>query len=253
VSADGRRIIKQGDLIVIRPQVWHGYDRTRNLTIINCLFQKRLLQRFAPLLADVEGSFDLFRRPARRPEQEAPAVLHVRPAQRPALVDRFERIMAEQRQRANGWQAAITAALLDILVATARLRRHQALANEPVKPTGRTDQAVLDIVTHLESSYTQPVRLDDLAARITLSPAHLSRHFGRRMGMGIVEFVHRLRCEEACRLLRWSEESIGRIAMRVGYDEIAYFSRCFRRQIGQSPRQYRRESRGLEPVRNDSH
>jgi AraC family L-rhamnose operon transcriptional activator RhaR len=249
VSAEGRRRIVPGDLIVIRPQVWHGYDRTRNLTIVNCLFTKRMLQRFAPLLEEVEGSFELFRRPARRPEHEAPAVLHARPAQRPALVERLERIMSEQRTRANGWQAAISAALLDILVMTARLHRQQLTTiSAPAKAPGRTDQAVLDTVTHLESSYAQTIRLDELASRVNFSPAHLSRHFSRQMGMGVVEFAHRLRCEEACRLLRWSDEPVGRIATRVGYDEIAYFSRCFRRQIGQSPRQYRRESRGLDPV-----
>jgi AraC-like DNA-binding protein len=62
--------------------------------------------------------------------------------------------------------------------------------------------------------------------------------------MGIVEFVHRTRAEEACRLLRMTEDPVGRIASRVGYDEIAYFSRCFRGQIGQSPRAYRRAWHG---------
>src|SRR5581483_11223717 len=161
-----------------------------------CLFHKRLLQRFTPLLEDVEGSFELFRRPARRPEQEAPTVLHARPAQRPGILERLERIMSEQRHQTNGWQAAATAALLDILVTTARLR-HQQRAGAPAPPTpiragsggaARTRQAVFDTITHLESFYTQHVSLDELANRVALSPAHLSRHFSRQMGMGVVEF-----------------------------------------------------------------
>ena len=130
-------------------------------------------------------------------------------------------------------------ALLDILVTAARLSRQQ-LPDAPVRLAGRTNQAVLDTATYLEAHFTQPVHLDDLARRVDLSPAHLSRSFARRMGMGIIEFVHQLRCEEACRLLRCTDEPIGRIAVRVGYDEIAYFSRRFRRQTGQSPREYAR-------------
>jgi AraC-like DNA-binding protein len=54
-----------------------------------------------------------------------------------------------------------------------------------------------------------------------------------------VQFVHHIRAEEACRLLRFTNEPVTAIAGKVGYDEIAYFSRCFRAQIGRSPRQYR--------------
>lgn len=105
------------------------------------------------------------------------------------------------------------------------------------------EQAVLDVASHLELHFAQPVALHDLAGRVNVSPAHLSRNFGRHMG--IVEFVHQLRCEEACRLLRCTSMPIGQLGLRVGYGEVAYFSRCFRRQTGQSPREYR--SRAGEP------
>ena len=46
--------------------------------------------------------------------------------------------------------------------------------------------------------------------------------------------------DRLAQLSRYTDEPIKRIAARVGYDEIAYFSRCFRNQVGQSPRAYRR-------------
>lgn len=242
MTTEATRRLRPGDLIVIRPQVWHAYRRPRQFTIINCLFDKRLIQHLAPLLAPAEGTFELFRRPSRRSRQEAPTVLHLRPAQRPAMLERLERIITEQREQTNGWQAAAVAALLEVLVTIARLSRQQ-LSDQEVKLADRSDQAVLETASHLEANYTQPVQLADLARRVHLSPAHLSRSFSQRMGMGIVEFVHQLRCEEACRLLRWSDQPISRIAITVGYDEIAYFSRCFRRQIGHSPRDYARRFR----------
>jgi AraC family L-rhamnose operon transcriptional activator RhaR len=241
-SAEGTRRLSPGDLIVIRPQVWHGYGNTRNLTIINCLFHKRIMQRLNPILEDIDGAFELFRKPAGRTHREPPAVLHVRPAQRPAIVEPLEQILAEQQTRSNGWQASCAAALLEILVTIARLVRHQ-LPAPAAQESGRTTRAVFDTVAYLEATFDQPARLDELADRVGLSPAHLSRSFSRQMGMGIVEFVHRLRCEEACRLLRCTNDPIARIATRVGYDEIAYFSRCFRQHVGQSPRRYRQETR----------
>jgi transcriptional regulator GlxA family with amidase domain len=144
----------------------------------------------------------------------------------------------EQTGREGGWQAAAAASLLDLLVLVARLRRETA-HEPPVELSDRADRAVLDTVAHLEAHYDGAPRLADLARRVRISPGHLSRCFGQRMGMGVIDFVHRLRTEEACRLLRWTDAAVGEIASRVGYAEVAYFSRCFSKHMGQSPSEYR--------------
>ncbi len=190
-------------------------------------------------MTKVEGAFELYRRRVPEPRRTPPTVLHAGPAERAVLLARLQSIITEQHQRRNGWEAAATAALLDLLVGIARLTgRHST--DPPPRLPHHSEQAVLDIAAHLEMHFTETAHLDALAERVDLSPAHLSRSFSRRMGMGIVEYVHRLRAEEACRLLQCTTDPIAEIAMRVGYDEIAYFSRCFRAQIGQSPREYRR-------------
>jgi len=57
-----------------------------------------------------------------------------------------------------------------------------------------------------------------------------------------------VRMEEACRLLRQTGRSITDVAGQVGYNEIAYFSRRFRSEVGLSPRQYRAtKTTGIEP------
>lgn len=238
VTVEAPRRLRPGDLIVIRPQVWHGYRQTQRLCIINCLFDKRVVQRLNPWLAHVPGTLELYRQPSRRTRREAPLVLHLRPSQRPALIQALERILVEQRDKSPGWEAAAGAALLDVLVQTARCFAQESPAQQ-ARLSNITDQVVLESVSYLEERYNQPISLTALAQRAGMSAPYLSRCFSRRMGMGVVEFVHLLRCEEACRLLLCSNQSIGRIATVVGYQEIAYFSRCFRRHTGQSPRAYR--------------
>jgi AraC family transcriptional regulator, L-rhamnose operon transcriptional activator RhaR len=244
-TVEGIRKLRPGDVIVIRPQIWHGYRSSRGLSIINCLIDSLLMQRLGPLLAQVSGAFELLRQRPRDPRRTPPTVLHASPAQRAVLQARLETIMAEQRTRVDGWQSAATAALLDALVLVARLGHGQAQAPAPVEAIGdRSEQAVMQVATLLETHYAEPVSLEDLAQHVHLSPGHLSRSFSRRMGMGIVQYVHRIRAEEACRLLRFTDEPIARIASRVGYDEIAYFSRCFRAQMHQSPMEYRKALQG---------
>jgi transcriptional regulator GlxA family with amidase domain len=98
---------------------------------------------------------------------------------------------------------------------------------------------VLHAAHHIETHVAEPLTLQSLAQRAGVSGAHLSRSFKKRMGMGVVDYMHRLRTEEACRLLRLTELPITAIALRLGYGEIAYFSRCFKVYTGQSPRAYR--------------
>ncbi len=238
-TAAGVQKLRPGDVIVIRPQIWHAYHEPRDLTIINCLIDAQVMHRLGTMLTSVPGAFELYQR--RIPEQSRtpPVVLHASPAERAALLGRLQSIMLEQRQQQSGWEAAAMAGLLDVLVGIIRLTGSRP-GDPPSRLPQHSEQAVLDVASYLESHYAEAVHLDALAARVDLSPAHLSRCFSKRMGMGVVEYMHRLRAEEACRLLRCTGDSISDIALRVGYEEIAYFSRCFRAQIGQSPRDYRR-------------
>lgn len=237
-TATGVQKLRPGDVIVIRPQIWHAYREPRDLTIINCLIDGHVMHRIGTMLTRVTGAFELYQR--RLPEQGStpPVVLHASPAERAALLARLQRIILEQHQQRNGWEAVATAALLDVLVGIIRLMEPRTAEAAPRLPR-LSEQAVLDIASYLELHFADSVHLDALARRVDLSPAYLSRCFSKRMGMGLIEYVHRLRAEEACRLLQCTGDSIADIGLRVGYDEIAYFSRCFRVQMGHSPREYR--------------
>lgn len=238
VTVNGNRSLHAGDLIVIRPQIWHAYQNTKKLTLINCLFDDKLIRRFDDLLRSVPGSFDLFRKRSPKPRSDPPTVLRCPPAKRASLLNHLELIMTEHDNQTPGWQLAVTADLLDILLITARLWSQQD-KGQPAALPPRAQRAVLDTALYLERNYTQAVDLDKLARQAHLSKYHLSRSFTQRMGMSIVQYTHRLRIEQACRQLRFTDLSITKIAADLGYNEIAYFTRCFSHQMGTSPSVYR--------------
>ncbi len=55
-----------------------------------------------------------------------------------------------------------------------------------------------------------------------------------------LEYVHALRIEEAKQMLEAGEEPIETIALEVGYEDAAFFSRLFKRKVALSPAQYRK-------------
>jgi AraC-like DNA-binding protein len=96
----------------------------------------------------------------------------------------------------------------------------------------------------LQRDWMRPRRLDELAAAAGLSTAHYSSLFRKHTGFAPIDFLIRLRVRHACRLLDTTTLAVARIAAEVGYDDPYYFTRCFRRVMGCSPREYRKVPKG---------
>jgi AraC family L-rhamnose operon regulatory protein RhaS len=63
--------------------------------------------------------------------------------------------------------------------------------------------------------------------------------FKKETGQTVVEMVHNIRIEKAKQFLIESDEKVINVAMKVGYDDPAFFSRLFRRVVGCSPGKYK--------------
>ncbi len=97
-----------------------------------------------------------------------------------------------------------------------------------------------DIIDFIEKNYAEEISLAHLADRAGCSPSHFSRLFSREVGMPVSEFINRARIRKACLLLRRGDRSISDIAYDVGYNNISFFNRYFRKLMNMTPREYRK-------------
>lgn len=98
---------------------------------------------------------------------------------------------------------------------------------------------IRDLKEYLSTHYSDAVTLDLFAAKYGLSAGHLSRLFSQTCGVTLFEYLNRLRIEKACRLLKESGLPVIDIAGAVGYNNLSFFNRYFRRVTGMTPRDYR--------------
>jgi AraC-like DNA-binding protein len=85
----------------------------------------------------------------------------------------------------------------------------------------------------------QPWTLSDLGRRVGLGRSAFAARFTKLVGQSMQRYVIERRMAEAAFLLETSDESIARIANRVGYETAAAFSKLFHRHNEQSPGRYR--------------
>ncbi len=138
-------------------------------------------------------------------------------------------------------------AVPELISASLMLRSALNLAAHAVRtggPTRSASERIAAVRDHLRESLAQPHRLGALAAAAGLSVPHFCTLFRRLTGYAPIDFLIRHRVQAACRLLDTTDQSIAAIAAEVGYEDPYYFTRCFRRVIGSSPRAYRRITKG---------
>ena len=73
-----------------------------------------------------------------------------------------------------------------------------------------------------------------------LAPTTFARRFKKATGFGPMEYVHRVRVEEAKKKLESGNEVVENIGFDVGYEDPASFRRVFKRKVGLTPSGYRR-------------
>ena len=71
------------------------------------------------------------------------------------------------------------------------------------------------------------------------------RRFTKATGMAPLEYVHRLRIEEAKQMLETGDAPVEAVAAEAGYQDASFFGRLFRRRVGLTPAQYRRRFSSL--------
>lgn len=97
------------------------------------------------------------------------------------------------------------------------------------------------ILTYVEQNFERPISVQEIADHLALDRSYVHRIFKKRMNMSVKEYILSLRMADACSYLIHTDLPVSDIARSVGYDDVLYFSRLFRKKKGRSPSEYRKQ------------
>lgn len=103
------------------------------------------------------------------------------------------------------------------------------------KDGSRMDRVMQYILAHR----FQKITLAEVAAQANLTKEAFCRFFKLRTRKTFTDYLLHLRINEAKQLLQETELGISEIAYQVGFENLSYFNRSFKRIAGQTPRDFR--------------
>jgi AraC-like DNA-binding protein len=148
------------------------------------------------------------------------------------------RLAAMQRELAHYRRDSIDllrAQLHETLIVLARLyaSAHRVASQ---RPTHRVVSRFMELV---ERDAARRHRIADYAAELAVTPGHLSVLCTQYAGQRAKRLLDSVLVSRARRMLLYTDESAARVAASLGFEDPSYFSRFFRRETGQTPKEFR--------------
>jgi AraC-like DNA-binding protein len=94
------------------------------------------------------------------------------------------------------------------------------------------------VINYMIENYTEPLNLADLSNNFKISPSYLSSLFKSVTGKSPISYLINIRLHKAKELLI-DGHTVSETAQKVGFNDLFYFSRCFKKNEGLTPSQYK--------------
>ncbi|THF80751.1 AraC family transcriptional regulator [Cohnella fermenti] len=241
--------IEPGDLLIVPPRVRHSCSVPSGKSFHYYAVHFDLVYMGEPFDFSVEDVYlnqdyygaaiipdkpQLADRPMLRLEGvELQGVVH---CSRPeAFEEAFAALFAAHERPVHGKELSLRAEMLRLF----SLLLQETVTSAGVSRSHPQSERMHRAAEWIKEHYREPLQLADMAAAVHLSPGHFRALFKDSTGRSPIEYLMRHRIDQAKRLLLYSDRTVGEIADFVGYADIHYFSRIFKRIEGMSPLHYR--------------
>lgn len=236
LCGDRTIVAEAGDLILINPYELHQVNYHSGQPLYDCLMIDASLYRdtrqgicdtrYFDLLSDTHACFDN----------------HL--GQDPELVAHMEALRRELLEQGVAYELSVKAHVFGLFVCLFRHHvRSRTTFRQMVDNIERYER-IKPVLEYMRQNISEPIRLEALAKQCSLSPAHFCRVFRQITGTTPVQYLTTLRLHQAAALLRRTDRSVSQIAEEVGFDDVGYMSRCFKKQFGMTPTQVKRQALG---------
>ncbi|TVY01428.1 response regulator transcription factor [Cohnella terricola] len=122
---------------------------------------------------------------------------------------------------------------IEIAVKDAAAFASSSFAGEDMSPV------IKQVLRHIEEHYAESLTLKSMGQQFHIHPNYLGQLFHKQTGETFADYINKYRIEKAKKLLLESSLKVNEIARQVGYWEIGYFYKQFKKHVGIVPGEYK--------------
>ena len=156
----------------------------------------------------------------------------------------FNQIASLYNEEVLGYELALKSMFLQVvflLLQYSEKQKRQTLPEE-----GTPADKLKNVLDYIELHYANPLSVEELASVCCFSEYHFMRFFKKHMNMTCVEYINNVRLEKAVELFEQGNTSILDVSLSVGFHNLSYFHRAFKKKYGMTPRTFIKELKCVE-------
>lgn len=234
--------LPQGSLFIIPPYFYHSLDTKTypNARLISCEFSDSLISSSTDQDTN-EALFNL--------AYLEPLLIHCKVSQ-PSLrftgqaandlEQTLEELLDAYNQKKDFYSSLIKGNIVKLI--TLIIEQFQTTVSESQNALfSKYRSAINAALRYIDEHYTEKIYLEDICKMALMSPSSFSYIFRRSSGTTFTEYLQHKRILKAKELLLETNASIMEISEQSGFSDTAYFNRVFKKTVGVSPGQFRRD------------
>ncbi|MEX1031541.1 MAG: AraC family transcriptional regulator [Paenibacillaceae bacterium] len=220
--------VTQGDIFFLPVGTHHVFrpisaNKRHTLVVYNCIFIRSLLAKSLSTFPIDDAMVQLF---------SGSEWIQFRD-QRGEFHRLFQKLHDEYIAQKACFEAALYTCVFEILLYMYRSGTEQLTPHQS-KFTG-----IETILHYVHQQFAKPIALNSMAGLLGIGERQFQRVFKSYTGMTFIDYQQQLRIQEANRLIRTTDRNINDIANTVGYQDMKFFNRIYKKKTGVTPREYR--------------
>ncbi|UKS24247.1 helix-turn-helix domain-containing protein [Paenibacillus sp. HWE-109] len=202
-----KHVCRTGDIVLLAPGTAHHYGTLKNHT------WQFVWAHFPAFFSEINLL----------PQEEVVYLTIENESTRERIFQAFSRILADSRERGEYWFELCCGSLREILLIMAQ------------KTKRYMDPRIEEVLRLLSQLMREPIRIEDLAQTVGLSPSRLSHLFKESTGLSIIDTLNRMRIQQAVLMLEHTGRSASEVCYDVGFQNYNHFTNQFRKWHGMTP------------------
>ncbi|MDO5515923.1 MAG: AraC family transcriptional regulator [Clostridium sp.] len=229
--------VEEGDIILVKPFSLHSINQINrndmiwdtmvfNLNMLNsALTDGCLIKYFAPIFNN---------------ENELPMIIKKDYPGYDDLFTTLKKIFCCYEKKTYGFELELKSLFFHFF--------YTIYANKLVKEkksssiSKEVSSKIKSILQFIHKNYYKDLTIPEIASTCNFSEYHFMRFFKKYIGMTCIEYINNYRLETASTLLNESDKSILDISFEVGFNNVSYFNKLFKKKYSITPKEFRKSN-----------